>query len=31
MVQALRWTMRLSTECTSRDLPVAEWITVALS
>jgi hypothetical protein len=31
MVQALRWTIRLSAECTSRDLPVAEWITTALS
>lgn len=27
MVQALRWTLRLSDECTSRDLPVADWIT----
>jgi hypothetical protein len=31
MVQALRWTMRLSDECHSRDLPVADWITEALS
>jgi hypothetical protein len=31
MVQALRWTIRLSAECTSRDLPVADWITTALS
>lgn len=31
MVQALRWTMRLSDECQSRDLPVADWITEALS
>ncbi|HWM02816.1 MAG TPA: hypothetical protein VNP92_10825 [Actinophytocola sp.] len=31
MVQALRWTIRLSSECTSRDLPVADWITAALS
>ena len=31
MVQALRWTIRLSTECTNRNLPVAEWITTALS
>lgn len=31
MVQALRWTIRLSDECTSRDLPVPEWITEALS
>jgi hypothetical protein len=30
MVQALRWTMRLSEECRNRDLPVAEWITAAL-
>lgn len=31
MVQALRWTIRLSAECSSRDLPVADWITTALS
>jgi hypothetical protein len=31
MVQALRWTIRLSTECTNRNLPVSEWITTALS
>lgn len=31
MVQALRWTIRLSNECTSRGLPVAGWITAALS
>lgn len=31
MVQALRWTIRLSAECTSRDLPVADWIRAALS
>jgi hypothetical protein len=30
MVQALRWTIRLSSECTRRNLPVAEWITAAL-
>lgn len=30
MVQALRWTMRLSDECRSRGLPVADWITSAL-
>jgi hypothetical protein len=30
MVQALRWTMRLSDECRSRGLPVPEWITTAL-
>ena len=31
MVQALRWTIRLSGECTRRNLPVAEWITAALT
>lgn len=31
MVQALRWTMRLSDECHRRTLPVADWITSALS
>ncbi|MCE7006154.1 hypothetical protein LWC34_25435 [Kibdelosporangium philippinense] len=31
MMQALRWTIKLAAECTSRDLPVAEWITEALS
>jgi hypothetical protein len=31
MVQALRWTMRLSDECRTRALPVTEWITTALS
>lgn len=31
MVQALRWTIRLSDECRPRDLPVAGWITEALS
>jgi hypothetical protein len=30
MVQALRWTMRLSAECRNRDLPVADWIVSAL-
>src|SRR2546421_9025899 len=30
MVQALRWTLRLSTECANRDLPVADWILTAL-
>jgi hypothetical protein len=30
MVQALRWTLRLSAECTRRNLPVADWITTAL-
>ena len=31
MIQALRWTIRLSHECLTRDLPVADWITSALS
>ncbi|MFC0109799.1 hypothetical protein [Kibdelosporangium aridum] len=31
MMQALRWTIKLAAECTSRDLPVAGWITEALS
>ncbi len=31
MVQALRWTIRLSDECGRRELPVPEWITAALS
>jgi len=26
LVQALRWTLRLSDECATRDLPVADWI-----
>jgi hypothetical protein len=26
LVQALRWTLRLSDECVNRDLPVAPWI-----
>lgn len=26
MAQALRWTLRLSEECLSRDLPVPEWL-----
>ncbi|WP_243726723.1 hypothetical protein [Actinocrispum wychmicini] len=30
MMQALRWTIKLAAECTSRDLPVALWITAAL-
>ena len=29
--QALRWTMRLHSECVERNLPVAPWITSALS
>ena len=31
MVQALRWTLKLALECTSRSLPVPEWITTALA
>lgn len=31
MMQALRWTIKLAAECTSRELPVADWITTALS
>lgn len=31
MKQALRWTIRLSQECTTRDLQVADWITDALN
>lgn len=30
MMQALRWTIKLAAECTSRDLPVSAWITTAL-
>jgi phosphoserine phosphatase len=30
VMQALRWTIRLATECTNRDLPVAGWIEEAL-
>ena len=30
-LQALRWTVRLSTECLERDLPVTEWISEALT
>ncbi|MGQ0840294.1 hypothetical protein [Actinokineospora sp.] len=26
MVQALRWTLRLSEECVNRDLPVPDWL-----
>lgn len=29
-MQALRWTIKLAAECSSRDLPVADWITEAL-
>ena len=31
LLQALRWTIRLSTECRDRNLPVTSWITDALS
>jgi hypothetical protein len=31
MMQALRWTIKLAAECSSRDLPVSDWITRALS
>lgn len=31
MIQALRWTIRLSHECATRDLPVPGWITEALA
>jgi hypothetical protein len=31
MVQALRWTIRLSAECANRNLPVSDWIIEALS
>lgn len=31
MIQALRWTIRLFEECDTRDVPVAGWITSALS
>lgn len=30
LIQALRWTIKLSAECVSRDLPVPDWITTAL-
>jgi len=30
VMQALRWTIRLATECTKRDLPVAAWIAESL-
>ncbi|GAB2993050.1 hypothetical protein GCM10017788_34860 [Amycolatopsis acidiphila] len=26
LLQALRWTIRLSTECLDRDLPVTDWV-----
>jgi hypothetical protein len=31
VLQALRWTARLSTECLERGLPVTDWISEALS
>jgi hypothetical protein len=31
VLQALRWTIRLSAECLERDLPVAEWISEAVA
>ncbi|GAB2779682.1 hypothetical protein GCM10027199_63450 [Amycolatopsis magusensis] len=31
VLQALRWTIRLSTECLDRDLPVTAWISDALA
>ncbi|QRP47323.1 hypothetical protein [Amycolatopsis sp. FDAARGOS 1241] len=31
VLQALRWTIRLSVECLDRDLPVAEWISDAVT
>jgi hypothetical protein len=31
VLQALRWTIRLSAECLERDLPVADWISDAVS
>ncbi|MBB4688608.1 hypothetical protein [Amycolatopsis jiangsuensis] len=31
LLQALRWTIRLSAECLERDLPVAPWISDAVS
>jgi len=31
VLQALRWTIRLSVECIDRDLPVAPWISDAVS
>lgn len=31
MMQALRWTIKLAAECSTRDLPVSDWITRALS
>jgi len=31
LLQALRWTIRLSSECLERDLPVSGWVAEALS
>lgn len=31
VLQALRWTMRLSTECLERSLPVTSWISEAMT
>ncbi|RZQ60754.1 hypothetical protein [Amycolatopsis suaedae] len=31
VLQALRWTIRLSSECLSRDLPVPGWISEAMA
>nr|WP_246244942.1 hypothetical protein [Amycolatopsis pithecellobii] len=31
VLQALRWTIRLSTECLDRDLPVPDWVQDALT
>jgi hypothetical protein len=31
VLQALRWTIRLSAECLDRDLPVSDWISDAVS
>jgi hypothetical protein len=31
VLQALRWTIRLSVECLERDLPVADWISDAVA
>ncbi|MFI5608821.1 hypothetical protein [Amycolatopsis sp. NPDC051903] len=31
VLQALRWTIRLSVECLDRDLPVADWISDAVT
>lgn len=31
LIQALRWTLRLATECLERDLAVSDWIVEALT